>query len=318
MNPVKSLLFATAAGIGLLAFGLVSAAHVSAQTSSGLVDLLAIDTDPSGNTGTQIGDIQICSRMEVGEEHQIDVVVRGVPEFVNDSGGLTGIDLKIHFDERYVHMVDVEFESLFMGVHPNSSIVDFTQDLPATDGILHLAIADFGEGAEGSGEGAVFRVTLEGVGQGTSDLAIYDELMIDPDHLSQYDIETVQSGLIAVGVDCDPNATPPPPPANPRTRTPPPPDTDDPDNGDTDAPNGAVPTNGANGANGTTDDPDGETPRPGETVTPRTGSDIGDDGEDDNGGSSTAIIIALIVTALVLGLAGAGFYALRRRGGTEV
>jgi hypothetical protein len=307
--PIKAL--AALTGVALVAL-LATSLAANAESSEGPIELLAIDTDPTGNTATSVGDVEVCSRLEVGDQYEVDVIVKGVPESTGSAGALTGIDFTISYDERYVEVVDVQADDQFLNAESGSNLIDFTEEVPDTDGLFHVALADFGDNADESGDGILARITLEGIGVGTSQLNFERELVfLDSDlgHVSdqgKYEFDMIQNGLVTVGVDCAPNVTPAPV----MTQTPAP-----------------IPT-----GSGSAETPGESTPVPtnsdGSTVTPgptSTGDDAGPTGtgdtinpQDDDDDGDTIVIVAIVVTGVLLALAAAGFIALRRRGGTEI
>ncbi|HUF54312.1 MAG TPA: cohesin domain-containing protein [Dehalococcoidia bacterium] len=277
------------------------------------VDLIAIDTDTSGNDPTTVGAVDVCSRIEVGDEYEVDVVVQGIPE-LDEGGELVSFEFVLHYDGRYVEIIDADVTGQLLGEAPGSNVIDFTNETPDDDGQFTVAAVDFGEGADESGDGVLARLTLRGIGQGTSDLALTGILLHDsspPEQIDHYEFDTVQNGLISVGVDCAPNVTPPPYVSATPTATQEPGQ----DGGTTqppgESPDDSTPVDG--------ETPPSDSPGPGDdSASPSNGAD-GDnsqsDDDDDDDGSGTIIIIAAVVVAILLAAAGAGYLVLRRRGG---
>jgi hypothetical protein len=279
----------------------------------GSIPLIAADTDVAGNTPGSLGSIDVCAEMQVGEQRQIDVVIQDVSE-----PGMAGFNFYLLYDERYIRIIEADVEGQMLGSAAASNVFDFSV-APNEDGKMLVAAVDFGSGADETGSGVLVRLTIEGVGAGTTDLAITNKKVEDSDPATgDYAIEAVQNGLVAVGVACIPDASPPPPA--------------------TDAP--TQPIDG--GTDGQTEPPqDGETPEPGESPEPGdgaspatsaspsatgTGDGGGDDdgnGTGDNGGSDTDdddgtgwLLPAVGIGVAVLALAGgAGFLIMRRRQG---
>ncbi|MEX0682426.1 MAG: cohesin domain-containing protein [Dehalococcoidia bacterium] len=293
-----------ALGTLLLAVLVMSA---RAQSPAGSVELLAVDTDTAGNTPTSVGNVEVCSAIDVGEERTIDVVVKGIPELLEgnpNTGTLAGIQFTLLFDERYLHVTAVDFDGQLLGTDPQSNVVDLGDTPPSEDGTIRVAVADFGSDAEESGDGVLARFTVRGVGAGTSDLVFVEQTVLPDVANNAYAIDTVQNALLAVGVECDENATPPP--TLPPTNTPGP-TTGDGDGEDTPAPGetdgGQSPgqTGGTSGTGspGASDGPDS---------TPGDGTD--EEGDD---GTSWALPVAIAVVAILVLAAGGVYFFLRRQ-----
>jgi hypothetical protein len=275
------------------------------------VDLIAVDTVTSGNSPATVGAVDVCSRIEVGDEYDVDIVVEGIPE-LDEGGELVSFEFVFRYDERYVEIVGADVTGQLLGELPGSNVIDFTNETPDDDGVFQVAAVDFGTGADESGDGVLARLTLRGTGQGTSALSLTSILLHDSspeDIIDRYEFDAVQNGLIAVGVDCAPGVTPPPYATDGPTATQP------------TGPNGETQPPGESPGDSTPGD--GETPRDG-TPGPGDGSPDPSDGngngngpsdDDDDDGSSTALIIGAVVVAVLLAAAGAGYLVLRRRAG---
>jgi len=305
MRSLKSYWLTLPLAAGAVSLLAMIATTAGAQSPAGSIDLVAVDTDVAGNTPTTVGDIQVCSDLAVGATRDVDIVVRGIPPVSADGGGMEGFHFTVLYDERFVRIVDYDVAGQLIGSVAGSNIVDFTDAVPSEDGLMVIAAADFATGADESGNGVLARLTVEGVGAGTSDLVFMGDALVN-DVATQdqnYVLDTLNGGLIAVGVTCDPNATPPPSPlptGGPPTGIPPE-DSPGPTGDGEESPGGTA------GSTGTGGPDDGPTGTGDATTSPGNGA-----ADDDDGGSSLALIIAIIAILIVLGGGGAYLF-LRRR-----
>jgi hypothetical protein len=301
----RALLVSLLAAAGAL---LVLTLSVRAQSVAGPVDFLGVDTDTAGNSPTSVGQVEVCSELEVGEERQIDIVVRGVPSSAD--GGLSGFQLLLLFDERFIHVTDYAIDDQFLAANDGSNVLeDFSDPVPNDTGVMVLAGVDFGSSDNESGDGVIARLTVSGVDTGTSDLIIVTHELVPFSAQEKYEVTTLQNALLTVGVDCAPNASPPPPPDEPATpRVTQLPETDAPGDNGGESPGASPDTPETPG--------EGETPGPtgsGAPTATRTAGASGNGDDDDGGGSGTLIIVALVVIAALAALGGAGYYFYTRR-----
>jgi hypothetical protein len=206
---------------------------------------VAIDVDVAGNGDSVLGPTESCNAtpLQVGGTIDVDVVVRGVPEYVPDdpiahtdnSGGIVGYEFNVRFDPvilrlDLVHALDgpsilkgggdpLPFVWKDYNWHPD----DAAEGPPGTTGNSLAAVVDL-SGVYESGDGVLTRLTFTAVGGGVSSIYLQDELwpLIEPptiiDSTSEPYPVTADDALVIVGAgncsDASPtrSATPTPPP----------------------------------------------------------------------------------------------------------
>lgn len=181
---------------------------------------VGVDADPTGNSATSLGTVEVCRRVEAGDTLQVDI-------FVRDAEKVDGFQADLSYDPAVlkVKAVDITSDETFLGSGESGPVTDFTTfDDPQvgedTDGIITLAAADFGD-AE-NGEGVVARIILEALSPGQSPLTLSGIIVTTPHPSGSKPIATdeeghfagpVQNAVIAVGQDC--TQAPPPAPTQP-------------------------------------------------------------------------------------------------------
>ncbi len=183
-----------------------TAARADHDPGSSTIDIVAFDTDTSGNTPTSVGTIEDCiSLAAVGDTATVDVIVDQVP-----ADGAGGIEGAIVYSSSIVRVNASVGTTMMLGAGASSSVTGFTNPLPDSDGTFGFAYIDSSTDYE-SGEGVMIRLTLQAVGTGRATLSIQDPdanpypLVYAPD-TSSYAIDNVVGGTIAVGVPCSTGA----------------------------------------------------------------------------------------------------------------
>jgi hypothetical protein len=129
------------------------------------VNAVGIDADPTGNTATSLGDIDVCVSVTTGESFDIDV-------FITDVTDLFGWDAKFVYDGSVVHVLGSDGQ-LFQASNPGSQVVNFSADpIPDTDGSYTLGVGEMAEASADSGSGVLIRLTLEAASAGTSRVSL--------------------------------------------------------------------------------------------------------------------------------------------------
>ena len=164
------------AGLASLAVALVLTLPQTATAGhSPTADLVAVDTDPTGNTNDTIGAIEANGAAQVGDPVTVDVVIDNVSD-------LLGFSLDLTFDATILSFtgLDEEFSILSGGVVPGSNppapfnplVVGELGDAPA--GLLKIFVAMAAGGTElpGGLDGFLIRLSFDAVGPGTSPLTL--------------------------------------------------------------------------------------------------------------------------------------------------
>jgi hypothetical protein len=168
-----------------------------------VVNLLAVDTDPTGNTATSLGTIQDCVTASSGELVTVDVVVDSVPE-----PGVQSFAVDVLYDPAILEVTAVDYNQLL--VASGGSLFTIVNPLPDRDGDYRFEAADLaGAGAYETGPGVFLRITFRAVGTGVSQIVLSDELsgdfmpnVIYPPAGDKFWIEQLQAGAISVGTNC--------------------------------------------------------------------------------------------------------------------
>ncbi len=146
---------------GLLAFWMVDNYVTTASQAS---PAISVDADPSGNTGTSAGTIDVCRSAPTGTSFNIDVVVE-------DLRGLDGYQLDVLYSPSLLKVSAIE-PGLFLG--PGG--VDFSDTVPDSDGHVLLMYASM-EGPSRSGSGALARMTFQAVGSGVTRIKLANVIL---------------------------------------------------------------------------------------------------------------------------------------------
>ncbi|MEX1194301.1 MAG: hypothetical protein WD904_00655 [Dehalococcoidia bacterium] len=172
------------------------------------VDLVAVDMDVAGNTATALGPTDYCGHIaQPGERLTIDVVVDSIP--LSRTRGLMGFNFNIVYDPLVVQIASVDSDFLLTSLG-SSWPIDFTDEVPDSDGEFLGALADFGDDFE-TGPGVLARVELEAVAPGASALAMVYSKWYHPDGavlasstvtqytVVEYTVAEIRSGAVSVG-----------------------------------------------------------------------------------------------------------------------
>ncbi len=186
--PLAMVISPVLAGIALTAIGLVLllTSSVPAGASHGpttvVVDLVAVDTDTTGNggsaTGGTIGTVEACNTIaSVGGTLTIDVIVDEVPT----DRGTSGFGFTLAFDPAVVTVTASSTTVSLLGLDPDSSLIN-VGDTTSPDGSFLGGLADFGGSgidtppfaadsfSSETGPGVLVRLTLTAQGNGLSGL----------------------------------------------------------------------------------------------------------------------------------------------------
>ncbi len=185
---------------------------------------LEVDTDPAGNTGDSLGPTEACRQIGVDQSFEVDIVAKDAPP-------LFGVEASLLYDPAVLRITAIQVNSgLFLGKLADSSPTNFSDSTPDEDGDYRAAVADF-RNTGPSGNGTVFRLTLQAKAEGTSPFQIatddpetfFNEGPVVPDTQNNPLTPLLSDGEIRVGQQgpCSASEPPPTPPEEP------PPDTGD-------------------------------------------------------------------------------------------
>ena len=168
--PAQLILAGLIVAVALTAH-LASADHV--PPSAGVIDIIAIDMDPTDNTPTSVGVINSCRTGSPNDQIEVDVVVDEV-----HASDMVSVN---EFDLVYDHtLLRVLFRSAAAGtlIGQAGSYLDTGDTLPDSDGNYRHSARDL-TGPHEHGEGTLVRLTLLVIGSGVSQLQLTDNLEMD-------------------------------------------------------------------------------------------------------------------------------------------
>ncbi len=109
--------------------------------------------------------------VDPGETFTLDVVVEDVPE-------LGGYEFKVAYDPAVLEVSAVE-NGEFLG-STGRSLIPIEPNIDNQAGIVRVATASMGTSSGADGSGTLAVITLTGVGEGISDLDLYDVKLAEP------------------------------------------------------------------------------------------------------------------------------------------
>jgi hypothetical protein len=147
---------------------------------------VSVDTITTGNTATSFGDIDECASATNGETFQVDIVIQDVQD-------LLGWEGPISYDHTVLRILDRDVK-LFQAANEGSQVFDASNQTPNDTGLYRAAAVDQADPqAPDSGDGVLIRLTIEAVGEGTSQIS-----------LSPVDLNgdgTPETGLVLKNID---------------------------------------------------------------------------------------------------------------------
>lgn len=184
---------AIAIAVTALILGATTVPPLAAQGQTSI----GVDADPEGNSATTLGAVQDCRSVEVNDSFQIDVFVRDVQD-------IDGFQFDLVYDSTKVRVTAVDNLQM-LNAGGATQAIDFSDQVPDTDGTFTVAVADFGPNNE-SGDGVLSRITLEALANGQSSADLTNvRLTSNAQPVASF---LVFGANIAVGESC----TPPPAP----------------------------------------------------------------------------------------------------------
>ncbi len=126
---------------------------------------LEVDTEPAANTGDSLGPTDSCRQVNVGRSFQVDLVAKDAPP-------LFGVEVSFLYAPEILRISAIQVDSgLFLGKKQGSSLFNLSEATPDEDGSYRAFAADLSITGP-SGNGTVFRLTLEAKATGTSPFEI--------------------------------------------------------------------------------------------------------------------------------------------------
>jgi hypothetical protein len=142
------------------------------------IELLAIDTNVSGNAPVVVGAVESCASAPAGTLVTIDIVVDSIPEVVNQQGGILGFQFDLLYKKRALSVVSVD-NAQILTANAGSSPLEFTEPLPDGDGRLVTIYVDLSETAPESGAGVLSRITLKKMSRASTAIEIVNPIVVD-------------------------------------------------------------------------------------------------------------------------------------------
>jgi hypothetical protein len=209
-------------GLGaMLALALLTVAGSATSEASHLTttsaELMAVDTNTTGNTPNGLGTLDSCVEVAAGGSTTLDITIQNIP--ASQELAMTAFAFNLRYDPTAISVTAADNVQL-LTVAPGSSNPPITAGdevlLPDIDGQFMAASADVGPlGSEESGSGVLERLTVNvgaGAAAGGYALNIFDAATVDILNNTHQPQDTA-SALIAVGVTCASLPAPEPPPA---------------------------------------------------------------------------------------------------------
>jgi len=160
--------------LGLLAvLGLLLGSPPQAGRASQVTTALGIDANPTGNSATSLGQIDVCVSVGAGESFDVDI-------FVTDVANLVGWQTIFTYDPSVLKVANADMELFMAGSEPGRTL-NLSDVTPDQDGSYSIIVVDTSPDSSGhSGSGVLTRITLEAVGTGMSFLTLGDTILADP------------------------------------------------------------------------------------------------------------------------------------------
>ena len=150
---ISALVVATLA-IGGLALAVPGAAETKPATVLAAGVTLGVDVDTAGNSGSSLGNIESCKRVEVNDSFDIDL-------YIMDVSGLRGWEYYLAFDPAKIHVIAQDFLMV--------SGFDASDPVPDSHSPHFVAV---GGTSPVSGTGVLARLTFQADAAGLSNIAI--------------------------------------------------------------------------------------------------------------------------------------------------
>jgi hypothetical protein len=168
-----------------------TADHAPGATS---IEILAVDTDTTGNSALTIGATEQCSEVTSGSSVAVDVIVDQVPE-----AGLTQFGFNLGYDPALVEVASVNYQLMLRGLLP-ASVLNASDPTPDSDGDFRVDVVDASANLE-SGDGTLIRITLDTLADGIAALSLSNASVLDP-NMEPYALDNVLLGQLAIGTSC--------------------------------------------------------------------------------------------------------------------
>ena len=128
-----------------------------------ILTTIGVDGDPlhsPANTATSLGSIESCRSVSTGATFTVDIFITNVVDLMGWSGSFS-------YNGSVVNVTAVNVQ-MFQAANPASSILNFSDGVPDSNGSYFVGAIDLGANAQDSGTGVLARLTLRAVGPGVS------------------------------------------------------------------------------------------------------------------------------------------------------
>jgi len=133
---------------------------------------LGIDADPSGNTATSLGSIDVCTSASSGSSAEIDL-------FITEVTDLLGWATNISYDPSLIS-IDAINVDMFQAADGQSNVYNASDSTPDSDGSFYASAIDLNAPPrQDSGSGVLARITVSALAPGISDLVISNPSLTD-------------------------------------------------------------------------------------------------------------------------------------------
>ena len=161
-----------ASGLALLAIFLASAWGQSARANPGLA--VGIDGNPGAtpaNTATSLGSREACLSKSIGQTFDIDITVAEVTD-------LKAWEATINYDPTVLKVTNKNV--LYFLAAGGGNVWDASGPVPDTTGDYQSGAVDLNNPGTHNGSGVLTRLTLETIGNGVSELTLYNVSLEEP------------------------------------------------------------------------------------------------------------------------------------------
>jgi hypothetical protein len=161
---MRTLLLPAAVVLSLALLVLFHAVTPRGGEATSTPAIIGVDAITTNNDATTVGTIDTCVAVSgPGLDVNVDIYIQEVYE-------LTTAGFTLLYDQSLVKVTNVQIDGMFLGSVP---FIFFTHNvLPDIDGGFDMYVSQVGIPVDKSGEGVLARVTLQGVANGTSPLAL--------------------------------------------------------------------------------------------------------------------------------------------------
>lgn len=202
---------------GITASLLTGSPGASAEDDHVLVE---IDTTVAGNDDNRLGPTESCTGtpLAVGDTIDVDVIVRGVPAYVEHgsggrpSGGIEAYEFDLRYDPALLrlHRIDLEDTPNIFRTSGNQSLAYYVDYDPTSgfqtdpldaNGNINIYMGDVRTSDLESGNGVLARVTFTGISSGVSRLQVNKQVVYSAG-LNYYRTQAMSSSIVVGAGTC--------------------------------------------------------------------------------------------------------------------